>query len=195
MNRLEKGWFSRIAVTLLLITATASFAFGQATSVRWDIISRNFDVVPIEDSAGGVAAALAQDGSLILLTGHGTFTIDAGRPFDVTGGGTWATSGPVGTASGTYQVTERLRWQRAPGTPPPFTDLIGNPANRSPGLAVLRIAYSDGTTGTLVVSCHLVGTPDSVFEGITASKGFVDFFDRVHDTPNVDANRTLFHVR
>ena len=63
------------------------------------------------------------------------------------------------------------------------------------GLAVLRIQYSDGERGILVVSCHLAGTPDSVFEGITASKGFVDYFNSQAPIPGVDANRTLFHVR
>jgi hypothetical protein len=58
----------------------------------------------------------------------------------------------------------------------------------------LQIAYSDGSTGVLTVSCHLVGTPDTVFEGITTSKGFVTYFSRVPPVPGVDANRTLFHV-
>jgi len=79
------------------------------------------------------------------------------------------------------------------GTPP--FDNIGNPAERSPGLAVLRIQYSDGEHGILVLSCHLVGTPDSVFEGITASKGFVDYYNSQVSIPGVNANRTLFHVR
>jgi hypothetical protein len=77
-------------------------------------------------------------------------------------------------------------------------DLIGDPAERSAGLVVLRVAYSDGEQGTLVVSCHLVGTPDSVFEGITASKGFVDYWNReapVGGFAPGNANRTLFHVR
>jgi len=58
----------------------------------------------------------------------------------------------------------------------------------------LRIQYSDGEQGILVVSCHLVGTPDSVFEGITASKGFVTYWNAEPPLPGVDANRTLFHV-
>jgi len=45
-----------------------------------------------------------------------------------------------------------------------------------------------------VVSCHFNGTPNSVFEGITASKGFVDYWNRVPPAPGVDANRTAFHV-
>ena len=38
------------------------------------------------------------------------------------------------------------------------------------------------------------GSPDSVFEGITASKGFVDYWNRAAPVPMVDDNRTLFHV-
>jgi hypothetical protein len=39
-----------------------------------------------------------------------------------------------------------------------------------------------------------MGTPDNVFEGITVSKGFVDYWNRDPDVPGVDANRTIFHV-
>jgi hypothetical protein len=84
----------------------------------------------------------------------------------------------------------------------PVSDLIGNSADARAGLAVLRIKYSDGSLGVLVISCHLFpgpsgipGSPPSVFEGITVSKGFVDFFDRVPPVGGVDANRTLFHVQ
>src|SRR5207244_3925301 len=47
------------------------------------------------------------------------------------------------------------------------------------GLAVLLIKYSDGSGGTLIVSCHQpVGSPSGIFEGITATKGFVAFHER-----------------
>ena len=64
------------------------------------------------------------------------------------------------------------KFDLAPGVFP--TD----PTIRS-GLAFLDISYSDGEEGILIVSCHLVGTPDSVFEGVNASKGFVHYFNRV----------------
>jgi hypothetical protein len=84
----------------------------------------------------------------------------------------------------------------APGTPNPANiDNIGNPADARAGLAVLSIRYSDGSRGILVVSCHLGGTPDSVFEGITASKSFVDYWNREAPTPGVNADRTLFHIQ
>jgi hypothetical protein len=65
---------------------------------------------------------------------------------------------------------------------------------RSTGLAVLRIAYSDGDRGILVVGCTGATAPPALFEGITASKGYVDYWNRVAPAPGVDANRTVFHV-
>lgn len=170
-------------------------AGGSAAHVQWDIVSINFSTGTV--SAGGIASALANDGSQITLTGSGSFVAPAGgggTSRAVTGGGTWATSGAVGGASGTYAVTGLVRWEQAPGTFPPLTDNIGDPADASPGLVVLRIAYSDGSQGTLIVSCHLVGTPDHVFEGVTASKGFVGFWNREAPVAGVDANRTVFHL-
>ncbi len=115
-----------------------------------------------------------------------------------TGGGTWETfdAGGGSTGSGTYSVTGLVRWEQAPGTfPAGLTDAIGNAADAHPGLAILRVAYSDGSHGTLVVSCNLVGTPGNVFEGVTASKGFADYFNRVAPVGGVNANRTVFHTQ
>jgi hypothetical protein len=184
------------AVGLILLTfaggAGGAGGHPDGPNFRWDIVSIDFAAGTV--SAGGVAAALAHDGSQIVMTGSGTFNPD--RPRRVTGGGTWRTFGPGGapTGSGTYKVTRLANWVPAPGTPPPLTNRIGDPADARAGLVHLQIAYSDGSTGVLTVSCHLVGTPDSVFEGITTSKGFVTYFDRVAPVPGVDANRTLFHV-
>ncbi len=110
------------------------------------------------------------------------------------------------TGSGTYSVTGLVRWEEAPGVQTStVVDTIGDGTltdNRA-GLAVLRIAYSDGSHGVLAVSCHLNGNPPpqgpdaapaSVFEGITASKDFVDYWNRVPPKAGVDGNRTLFHV-
>ncbi len=157
--------------------------------MRWDIIDVNFATGTL--SAGGVASAQANDGSEITLTGSGTFRSNPGNPQDVTGGGTWRTS----TGSGTYEVTEFVRFEVAPGTPPLPHDNIGNLADSRGGLLVVRVAYSDGSEGTLVVSCHIVGTPDAVFEGVTASKGFIDYWNReAPPAPPANANRTTFHV-
>jgi hypothetical protein len=178
-------------------TMKARSTFGGAAHVRWDIV-KVLDP-PGTVKAGGVASAKANDDSKVTLTGSGTFVAPAGgggTSSAATGGGTWETFSPVGssTGSGTYDVTGLVRWEQAPGTPPAPTDLIGDPAERSAGLVVLRVQYSDGERGTLVVSCRLIGTPDTVFEGITATKGFVDYWNRVAPAPGVDENRTLFHV-
>jgi hypothetical protein len=137
---------------------------------------------------------------MIRVTGEGTFVAPAtgGTSSAVTGGGTWETFDPAGasTGSGFYEVVGLVRWELAPGAlPPGVPDFIGDPAEGRAGLAVLRIRYSDGIAGILVVSCRLPGAPLSMPEGVSASKGFVDYFDIQPPAPGVDANRTLFHVR
>lgn len=79
---------------------------------------------------------------------------------------------------------------QAPGTlpSPPLVDQIGNAANASSGLAVLRVNYSDGSRGILVVECMVpVGSPPSFVEGITAIKGNLNYLNSSHSP-------TLFHV-
>lgn len=179
-----------------LSSSAPSFSASASNHhMRWDIISVNFATGTA--SAGGVASARANDNSKITLTGSGTFGSNPGNPQDVTGGGTWETFGMGGasTGSGMYQVTGFVRFEVAPGTFPLPHDNIGNSADVRAGLLVVRVAYSDGSEGTLVVSCHLAGTPDAVFEGVTASKGFVDYWNReAPPAPPGDANRTNFHV-
>jgi hypothetical protein len=71
------------------------------------------------------------------------------------------------------------------------------------GSGTFTVGDSDDVSkGILVVSCDLpgnpppgpAGSPHSIFEGITASKGFVDYWNRAAPVPKVDGNRTLFHV-
>jgi hypothetical protein len=91
--------------------------------------------------------------------------------------------------SGTYEVTGLVRWERelGKGLPPGATDTIDD-GTPSAGLVVLRIAYSDGSSGTLVVSCNLPPPNPQMFEGITATKGVVDYWAHLTGV-------TLFHVR
>jgi hypothetical protein len=166
-------------------TLPATAAGSQNALMRWDIISVDF--VTLTASPGGVASAFANDGSEITLTGSGTFRSNPGRSQAVTGGGTWETS----TGSGTYEVTGFVSFVVAPGTFPLPNDNIGNPADARAGLAVLKISYNDGSDGVLTVSCTLAGTPAAVFEGITATKSYVDYLRP--DVPGND-NRTAFHV-
>jgi hypothetical protein len=194
-----------VVVSLALVSLMiGSLPIVQASAdhVRWDIISVNF-VAPFTTSPGGIASATANDGSQITLTGSGTFVAPGGgdgTSSATTGGGTWKvfeSGATTPSATGTYEVTGLVRWDPAPfppGGPPPRTDLIDPTATRSTGLAVLRIVYSDGERGILVVSCTGVTAPPSMFEGITATKGFVDYKSPVAPVGGVDANRTLFHL-
>ena len=166
-------------------TLPATAAGSQNSLMRWDIISIDFATGTA--SAGGVASAFANDNSKITLTGTGTFRSNSGNSQNVTGGGTWETS----TGSGTYEVTGFVSYVVAPGTFPLAHDNIGNPADARAGLAVLKISYNDGSDGVLTVSCTIAGTPAAVFEGITATKGYVDYLRP--DVPG-NNNRTLFHV-
>src|SRR4029077_285151 len=184
-----------IRFTLAMV---ALFAFGNmvpsaaGATMRWDTISLTFPGGVGTINAGGSGFALAGGPTTIQISGSGTF----GGGVPPTGGGTWATSGPSGTASGTFTVTGLVRFNAAPGSlPPGFVDNIGGPGTTRSGLAILTVKYSDGSRGTLLVSCHQpVGSPTGVFEGITATKGFVAFHERVPPVPGIDANRTQFHV-
>jgi hypothetical protein len=169
--------------------------------MRWDIVSLNFATLTL--SPGGHASAFATGSGgttpngKITLTGHGTFRSNSGNAQDVTGGGTWQTFDAAGnpTGSGAYDVTGFVDFHVAPGfLPATFTDHIGNAADAHSGLAVLRVAYSDGSDGILVVSCDLPGNlQPNVFEGITAAKGYVDYWERDPAVAGVNANRTEFH--
>ena len=183
---------------LLAMTVASPVVRGQAQHVRWDIASISLPGVTL--NPGGQASAKDNINDTITLTGTGTFVAPAGgggTSSAVTGGGSWTITTASGSSSGTYQVTGLVRWEEAPGTFPGTFDNIGNASDFRPGLAVLRIQYNDGSHGILAVSCQGAGTPGTVFEGITASKDFVDFWNRVapSGTPaTANANRTAFHL-
>jgi hypothetical protein len=181
------------AVGVLGALGIPTAVFAEGGKVRWDIISVNFATGTL--SAGGIASARANDNSKITFTGSGTFTTIESD--GVTGGGKWWTFNPAGTqtATGTYQVKRLVSWTPAPGTPPLPHDAIGDPEDESAGLAVMRIGYSDGSRGVLTVSCHLNGTSDAVFEGITTTKGYIDYWNKESPpAPPGNADRTNFHV-
>ena len=189
------------AVVSLLFSAGAG-AGSDSTKMRWDIIQLSGTAPNLTVSPGGKASADAQNGNRLTITGTGTFHV--GESDEVSGGGTWVTTGPdVGTHNGTFKVTRLVSFELAPGSvPTTFIDTVtGVDANFRGGLAVLRIDYKDGSKGVLVVSCDApVGGPASQFEGITASKGFVDFWNREAPTGasplvlGTNENRTQFHV-
>jgi hypothetical protein len=188
-----------VAISTVLscpVFAAAANDEREEARFRWDFVHFT-SFAPPTFQAGGFASAHANDGSTIMLTGSGTFEV--GESDEVTGGGQWATFSPSGamTGSGTYRVRRLIRFELAPGTivGTPIVDNIGDKAVAHSGLVALAIRYSDGSHGVLFVSCDLpVGTPPSVFEGITASKGFVDYWNRVAPVANVDGNRTVFHA-
>lgn len=180
------------------LALAACFAAADIPStgvgVRWDILSRT-SFNPPNILPGGHASALAHDGSMITLTGSGTF--DLQEPDAVTGGGNWTTFDPKGKeiGKGAYQVTGLIRFNEGPGTQPAATvDNIGRKEDFRAGLAFLRIAYSDGSRGVLVIMCHTPTSPPEFTEGISSSKGALNYWNTQEDKPNVDGNRTTFHL-
>src|SRR5216684_5397058 len=186
---------------ILMMTASAPFAFAQADHVRWDIINLAFGIPPALNtvSAGGVAFASASNPATltIKLTGTGTFVAPAsgGTSGAATGGGTWETfTSGVSTGSGTYVVTSLASWQFANfQTPGAIIDLIGT--GGANGNVILRIQYSDGSEGILGVGCHGPGAPAGIQEGVIATKGFVTYWTAGVPAPGVNTNRTSFHIR
>ncbi len=190
-----------VAVVALAALSPLSAAAGGAQHVSWDIISLGSVPLspPVTFNPGGVASAQAPDGDWITLTGHGTFVAPGGSnggSAAVTGGGTWETS--LG-GSGTYVVKELVQWQFAsPQTEliggQPVTDNTGDNLKRTNGVAVLRIEFSDGSSGVLTVGCHGPGAPDGIFEGIATTKGYKTYYNVPAPLGTVDAGRTVFHV-
>jgi hypothetical protein len=186
---------SLVLLVLPLIFALSARANGDGdrkeTKYRWDLI-KILNTNPPTVVEGGFASALASDGSSITVTGHGTF--EPREPDEVTGGGAWTTYAPGGTTvtgNGTYRVQQLVRFDLAPGVLTGAVDNIpgakGDLTDTRAGLMFVRIAYSDGSEGILVFSCGLDGSPASIFEGVTASKGYTDYWNSL---PSL----TLFHI-
>ena len=185
------------AMFMLSLPLLAGNAYGDSR-YRWDfpVFSLSNGVITVR--AGGTASALAQDGSQITVTGFGTFEVG---DENVTGGGTWKTiaaDGVTVTGMGHFVVTKLIRFVLAPGHLPfTFNDTIGAVTKTHAGLAHLRVDYDDGSKGILIISCAAPGAPPSMFEGITASKGFVDYWNRLApDESSIigSPNFTLFHL-
>lgn len=196
-------------LVLALATSGASVARAQAltadaeaaaagVAMRWDIV-KTTGFAPETFTSGGSASAKAVSGAQMTLTGTGSFLSSGENVQGVIGGGTWTITGlpaALGTPSGTYVVTELVSWQPAPGTlSDAVVDQIGSNADARAGLLVLRVRYSDGVRGTLSVSGSLSsGTPGIVFQGVTATKDFADFYSAQAPAAGVDGNRAVFHV-
>ena len=183
-----------LAAALMLLTTFASAASsGGAQHVRWDIVSTT-GIPPAALNPGGHASAMAPDGDTITLMGSGHFVAPAsgGGSGAVDGGGTWSTTSG---GSGTYRVTALVSWERANDQANVgFVDNIDE-GTRTNGTAVLKLAFSDGSSGVLTVGCHGPGAPPGIFEGIATTKGYKTYYNVQTPAPGVDANRTIFHVR
>jgi hypothetical protein len=185
-----------LAVLLSMIAGLPAVQ-GQASFVRWDIVSVNPATTPNTFSPGGVAFADAPDTLTIKLTGSGTFVAPAsgGTSSSATGGGTWETfTGGTSTGSGNYEVTGLISWQFANLVTGPAIDLIDD-GTRANGNAVLRIVYDDGSEGVLGVGCRGSSPHPGILEGVIATKNFVTYWNAEKPLPGVNANHTLFHVR
>jgi len=208
-HKIKVKRFTRFLFISLIILILASLgmsgptARAAAAKMRWDIISLTVKDGKPNLAAGGSDAALANNGTGITLTGSGTF--GPGESDPVTGGGEWTTFdlGADPTATGKFTVKKLISFQDAPGTlPDVVVDTIGKNADARAGVAVLWVAYSaddkanvPASEGVLVVTCRLpAGTPDSVSDGIVASKGFTTFWNRVPTVDGIDAGRTVFHI-
>ena len=191
-----KSIFLAVAFVLIL-TAAAPMASAQTDHVRWDIASVPCSgpggSYPCTFNPGGTAVATAMDCALtnagffgnlgcstMTLTGSGTFVAPAsgGLSSAVTGGGTWSVTAADGTIThGTFLVTELIQFQKSePLVLPQWcgtcetTDNIGDLYKLWGGLAVIRVAYSDGTTGVLTLACSALPDPAAVAEGVLATK-------------------------
>jgi hypothetical protein len=119
--RTNRRWFR---ISLILLVSPLIFAVyagadrdgdRKETTYRWDIIKIPNSNPPTVFE-GGFASALANDGSSITVTGHGTF--EPREPDEVTGGGAWTTYAPGSTTvtgNGTYRVQQLVRFDLAPG--------------------------------------------------------------------------------
>jgi len=190
---------------ILLMTAAAPPVSAQAAHVRWDMISVNFGTTPPSLNPGGKASATASDTSCITITGSGTFVAPASGKSSsaVTGGGTWTVFAPSGangtvpaacgttvTTTGTFVVTELVSWEPSTAfAPTGLIDNVGDINDAFGGLAVLRVAYSDGSQGVLTISCNSPHDPFAVFEGMIASKGVIQYW-----YPSIFKFFSLFHV-
>src|SRR5262249_2708805 len=106
LRQMKTGSIALASLPVLDALATRASAQTGARIVRWALIPIDFTTTPITISAGGMDSASIDADNKIQFTGSGFFVaLPSGDPTDaVTGGGTWQTTGPLGGASGTYEV-------------------------------------------------------------------------------------------
>lgn len=184
-----------LSIAGVLFGPGAAAAGRNNARYRWDIVNLGFPG-PLCAEEGGQASSRSLDGARISVTGSGTFRDNGGigHPQNVTGGGTYTITAGAATPAqaGTFEVVHFVSFDLAPGTIP-VPDCIGDAADSRAGRLTVAILYSDGSDGILEIGCRLAGSPPSIMEGITATKGFVTFWNHEEPAPGVDGNRTLFH--
>jgi len=187
-----------VGVLGTLVGPRAALAGQGNHAYRWDLINVLSGCI----EAGGHASSKARDGARITVTGAGGFlgpvAVDA---LARQGARVQAIIGPPGeparippAGSGTYEVTRFISFDLPPGGNVGGCDNIGELDDRRPGRLTVAIAYDDGSEGVLEVGCRQMGSPASVMEGITATKGYVTFWNHEEPAPGVEGNRTLFHL-
>lgn len=176
-----------------LAGARAALAGDGNALYSWDIVNLGFPG-PLCAEEGGQASSKSLDGARITVTGSGTFRDGPGHSQNVTGGGTWVITPGTTTPGGigTFEVVHFIDFVLAPGTPP-LPSCIEPDATPHAGRATLGILFSDGEEGVLEIGCRLAGSPAGIMEGITATKGWVTFWNHEEPAPGVEGNRTLFH--
>lgn len=187
------GGILALAAGGALVGPRSALARGANGLYRWDIVNLGFPG-PLCAEEGGQASSKSRDGARITVTGSGTFRDNPGHPQNVTGGGTWTITAGTATpaGSGDYKVVRFVSFDLAPGTIP-VDDCIGNAADSRAGRLTVAIEFDDGSEGVLEVGCRLFGSPASIMEGITATKGYVTFWNHEEPAGPVEGNRTLFH--
>ncbi len=191
---MKRRWL--VAAVVLLPLLTSSKAKADDVTVRWDIATFTSGEPAGNGSisAGGSLPQCFGNSSFVTLTGSGTFKLNGNGK--ATGGGEWtiAAYGGSPATSGTYVVTEFVSFEVGPGTlvGSGLTDNIGNLADAHGGLAFLRILYSDGSQGVLV----LVGTvKDEGTFYLSKGSAFYSFPACVGPTDNYPIGPSpIFHI-
>jgi hypothetical protein len=190
--KIQSQWLLGIATALVLSGVATIAGAADRITVHWTFITPNF-TPPITLNPGGSAQAIASDGSTITIAGSGTFVAPDGERESsraVTGGGSWKIVSTSGTTAGTFVVTEVVQWGQSTAFAGfGLVDNVGNINQAFGGLAVLRVAYSDGSEGVLTISCNAPADPPAIFEGMIASKGLVQYWN-----PSIFKYFSEFHV-
>lgn len=212
MNRFKKGLFQALVLMAAgFFFEQPSLGQENGDLYRWDIatvrIAEAGEIGGVQPGAsiftpGGTVVATGPDNRTLTLTGSGLFQADQipriqdpriGKT--ASGGGTWILRDPPtinfpfeGTvlASGRFTATELIHFQLAPGRAASDTiDTIGAAENLRPGLAILRIQFSDGSQGTLTIQTRLAGTPLSTTNQVHVVKGAVEYTAAVTEAIHV----------